>query len=81
MDICIAPRKDLKFLRFFWSIGASKYDIWLFEELPLYMKIEVIENHEVIYCKDESELCGYFNRFRKIREDRERRNRLSKKIC
>ena len=35
---------------------GDKYDVWLFEGLSIYMKIEVIENHEVVFCKDVLEL-------------------------
>ncbi|MBN2229663.1 MAG: nucleotidyltransferase domain-containing protein [Candidatus Thorarchaeota archaeon] len=46
-------------------IDADKFDVWLFEELPLFLQITVIENHEVLFCADIPELYEYFYRFRK----------------
>ncbi len=80
VDICVVskdnPEKVLK--RVFSKVDASKYDIWIFEELPLYMKMEVIENHEIVFCKDELELYEYFYQFRKLWKDQKHRNTVSK---
>ncbi len=59
------------------DVYGKKYDIWFFEELPLYMKMEIIENHKVIFCKDLPELYEYFYQFRKVWKDQEKRNKLS----
>jgi len=50
----------------------------VFEELPLYMKMEVIDNHEIVFAKDELELYEYFYYFRKLWKDQRRRNELSR---
>ena len=41
---------------------GNKYDIKIFEELPLYIKIDIIKNHKVIFG-DELELSEYFYKF------------------
>lgn len=51
------------------SAKNEKYDIRIFEQMPLFMKIEVIENGEVIYAEDLSELNEYFYFFRKLWQD------------
>ncbi|WP_297497210.1 hypothetical protein [Thermococcus sp.] len=51
---------------------GGKYDMKVFEELPLYIQIEVIRSHRVIYG-DELELSEYFYRFRKLWKDMEHR--------
>ena len=53
---------------------GNKYDIKIFEELPLYIKIDIIKNHKVIFG-DELELSEYFYKFRKIWRDTEKRIR------
>ena len=47
----------------------EKLDIKIFEDLPLYIKIKVIDEGKVLYCKNELELFEYFWLIRKIWED------------
>jgi len=75
IDICIvAPKiKDIKqmaeMLRYSWGrANTSKYDIRLFEELPLKIKISIIENHKIIYSNFSS-LQEYFYLYRKLWKD------------
>ena len=42
------------------DVSGKRYDIWLFEELSLYMKAQVIENHRVVLCRDLPGLYEYF---------------------
>jgi len=63
-------------LNIFSRISNPKYDIWLFEELPLYMKAEVVKNHKVLWCKDIDKLYSYFADFMKIWRDQEIRIRI-----
>lgn len=42
------------------------YDVRLFEEFPLYIQIEIIKNHKIIFSKDTLELSYYFYKFRKL---------------
>ncbi len=52
------------------------YDICLFELLPLCMKIEIINNHVILYT-DELELYEYFYRYIKLWKDQGHRQKLS----
>ncbi|WP_456478333.1 nucleotidyltransferase domain-containing protein [Geoglobus ahangari] len=80
VDVCIvAPGGfDLREVFKRVDVAGKKYDVWLFEELPLYMKMEIILNHVVVHCKDILELYEYFYFFRKLWKDQERRNCLTK---
>jgi predicted nucleotidyltransferase len=73
-DICIvAPETDP------WSILSEiypevniekkDYDIKVFEELTLRLKNSVIQDHEVIWSKDSTELQDYLFRYRKLWND------------
>lgn len=55
---------------------SEPYDIWLFEELPLYMKVQIIENHSVIFCRDLPALYEYLYFYRKLWEDERHRQKL-----
>jgi len=73
VDVCLVKPKPGVYKRVFQKLGG-KYDVKVFEELPLYVQIEVIRNHVVIYG-DELELSEYFYQFRKLWKDMERRIR------
>jgi len=63
-DICLVRPKDRDvILEVFQRLGG-KYDVKVFEELPLPVKIEVIKNHRTI-IGNEVDLSYYFYRFRK----------------
>ncbi len=83
LDICVvAPSvkttsQKAELLGEIWqNITKSGYDVWLFEELPLYMQIEVILNHVVIFCDDIPALYEYFYFFRKMWRSQCRRQSL-----
>lgn len=84
VDICIiAPAcKDKAYLlrEVFKNIDvfSKKYDVRIFEELPLYLQIQVIQQHEVIYAKDVYELYEYFYYFRKLWQEQASRQHLTK---
>jgi len=85
VDICIvkvkedlSPKEILKEIFRKVDVYKKKYDVWFFEELPLYMKMEIIESHRVVFCRDLLELHEYFYQFRKIWKDQMRRNKLTK---
>jgi hypothetical protein len=46
-DIIVKPRKSGILQRIFRKVG-SRYDIKIFEDLPLYVKINVIENCRIM---------------------------------
>ncbi len=80
VDVCIVAPEGFDIKEVFKNVDVvgKRYDVWVFEELPLYMKIEVIEKHEIIFAKDELELYEYFYQFRRLWKDQERRNTLSR---
>lgn len=68
IDLCIIkPQTQGILKRIFQKVG-DKYDIKVFEDLPLYMKIDLIENYRVVYG-DEPSISYYLYRFRKNWED------------
>jgi len=80
VDICVvAPGEDRTELLYdiFRSVDVfgKRYDVFVFEELPLYMKFEVMENHKIVFCRGLPELCEYFYFYRKFLEDFKQRQR------
>jgi len=61
------------------DVTGKHYDLWFFEELPLYMKIRVIEHHEVILCRDLPALYEYLYFYRKLWGDQKHRQDLEKR--
>ncbi len=60
------------------DVFSKKYDVRIFEELPLYIQIQIIQNHEVVYTRDIYELHEYFYFFRKLWEDQASRQLMTK---
>ncbi|MGC9445140.1 MAG: nucleotidyltransferase domain-containing protein [Candidatus Methanospirareceae archaeon] len=86
-DICIVapelrePRTRLVLLRAIFNrldLSGKRYDLWFFEELPLCMKIEVIEHHAVICCRDLPALYEYFYFYRRLWGDQKHHQDLEK---
>lgn len=81
IDICIvggpgsAPRETLRKAWTRARLGAKPYDIKAFEELPLYLKAQVIERGVVVVSRDEPRLSEYTRTWRKIWSDQAHRNR------
>ncbi|MEM2933108.1 MAG: nucleotidyltransferase domain-containing protein [Candidatus Pacearchaeota archaeon] len=75
VDVCVVAPKlktiedKVKLLREIWHNLNKPYDIWLFEELPLYMKISIIKNHKIIFSRNIPELYFYFYFYRKLWQD------------
>lgn len=66
-DICIVapklktPKEFAELLRHIWgNVNTNKYDVRIFEELPLYIKASIIKNNEIIYITDKPKLVYYF---------------------
>ena len=83
IDICIvAPNEDLHQLISFVlqniNVDANKYDIRLFNELPLYIKIHIIEDGILVYSHNELDLYEFFYIYRKLWEDQKHRQDMSK---
>ena len=75
-DIDIAlinPRTNTVLRKVFARLG-QRYDVKIFEDLPLHIKMDIIKHHLVIFG-DEVELSYYFYRFRKEWNDVEHRIR------
>jgi predicted nucleotidyltransferase len=71
IDVCIIkPVEDV--MDAIYDKLGGKYDIKVFENLPLYIKEEVIRNHEVV-VGNELDLSEYFHFFRKLWQDVEHR--------
>ena len=83
LDICVvAPNSDPKEIMqsIFRKVNLSKknYDVYIFEELPLYLKMEVITKHRVVFARDKYKLYEYFYLYRKLWADQQHRNELKK---
>ena len=83
IDICIvAPSENkVKLLAFILdkiNVVSKKFDIRFFSELPLYIKIQVIEEGQLIYSLDEFDLYEYFYFYRKLWADQKHRQVISK---
>lgn len=71
IDVCMVKPSEGILDDVLGKLGG-KYDIKVFENLPLYVKIEVIMHHEVIYG-DELDISEYFYFFRRLWRDMEHR--------
>ena len=85
IDICVvAPKAENKaslLLKMLSMLSTPKTDIWLFEELPLYMKAEVIQKHKILWCKNIKELYLYFAETMKLwRDQKTRRDKFLKQL-
>ncbi len=83
VDICVvAPEEDSFDLYSIFlekiNVVSKHYDIKFFTELPLYLKIQVIENGILVHSPNELDLYEYFYRFRKLWADQKHRQELSK---
>jgi hypothetical protein len=83
IDICIvAPKEDLhKLLSFVLqniNVEVNKYDIRIFNELPLYIKIHIIEDGLLIYSSNKLDLYEFFYIYRKLWDDQKHRQEISK---
>ena len=68
IDICLVePKSDDILFKVFEKVGG-KYDVKIFEKLPLTLQIDIIKNHRVIFG-DEVELSYYFYGYRKLWKD------------
>jgi len=68
IDVCIVKPASDDVVRDIEKAFGGKYDQKVFEKLPLYIQIEIINNHVIVYG-DAVELSAYFRGFRKLWED------------
>jgi len=83
VDICVvAPNEKivelLSFILQNINVNLRKYDIRIFEELPLYIKIQIIEKGILVYSSNKFDLYEYFYFFRKLWADQKHRQEISK---
>jgi predicted nucleotidyltransferase len=83
IDICIvAPeckdrRSLLKEIFRKLDVFSKRYDVKIFEELPLFIQIQIIQNNEIIYTKNVYELYEYFYNIRKLWEVQAERQKVT----
>lgn len=83
VDVCIVggPGKEVRaVLRLAWTrarLGGRPYDIKVFEELPLFLKAEVLERGVLVLSRDAPGLSEYLRHWRKIWADQAHRHRPS----
>jgi uncharacterized protein len=68
IDICIVKPRNPGILKKIYERFGDKYDVKIFEDLPAYIKSEVIENYKVI-IGSEPDISYYFYWFRKLGQD------------
>ncbi len=83
IDICIvAPNTDNHrlFLNILTKINVNpkNYDIHMFSELPIHIKIQIIEKGILVYSPNQYDLYEYFYFYRKLWNDQNRRQELTK---
>lgn len=83
VDICIvAPQENseeiLSQIFQIINVNQKKYDVRLFQELPLYIKIRVIKNGVLIYTPNKYDLYEFFYFYRKLWDDQKHRQMISK---
>jgi uncharacterized protein len=81
IDICIVAPEAQDKIRL-WRVALAGiheqiYDLRVFELMPLFLKMEVIERGIVIYAHDIYELYEYFYPFRRVWEDQKHRQGIS----
>lgn len=72
IDIClVAPNYDSSklFTEILRTRLTEKYDVKIFELLPLKLKGGVLENHIVLWSKDEKELSYYLHKWGRVWQD------------
>lgn len=84
VDVCIVigkqstPRDMRKVLSMVWrklDVSKGNYDVKVFEELPLRVKMGVIEDGKVVIGR-KPDIYEYFYKFRKMWEDQKHRQEI-----
>ncbi len=58
--------------------GSLNIDVHIFEELPLHIQMDIIEEHKIVYTSDKYGMYEYFYNYRKLWDDQKHRNTMSK---
>ena len=62
IDVCLVldkkyPDKEMTNKRVeYYSDISSKFDIQIFQQLPVYIKVKILKEGKIILCKDEDKL-------------------------
>lgn len=79
IDICVIKKEgiDLKDLydRILYVSANKRYDIVVFDEIPWYLRGEILENGKVVYAEDMDELDFWLYKRLKIWRDMKRRQK------
>ncbi len=80
IDICVIQKEGIEskdlYERILFVSADERYDIVVFNEIPWYLRGEILENHVVIYAADADELDFWLYKQLKIWNDMKRRQRL-----
>lgn len=80
IDLCIvAPQASDRaalWRNFISHLHDDRYDVRIFETLPMHIKMAVIEEGLVLHSRDVLELYEYFSSFRREWEDQKHRHTL-----
>ncbi|MBS3773186.1 MAG: nucleotidyltransferase domain-containing protein [Candidatus Thermoplasmatota archaeon] len=60
------------------DVAGKKYDVYLFEELPLYLQVAVMQAHQVVFCRNIYDLHEYFYPYMKRWKDQKDRNTVTR---
>ena len=83
-DICIVAagkRPSMKILKKVFNavdVYKKKYDVYFFSELPLHLKIQVMQSHQIVFAKSEPELFELFYFYRKLWQEQKHRQEVEK---
>lgn len=77
IDICVIQKEGIEsrdlYERILYVSADERYDIVAFNEIPWYLRGEILENHEVIYAEDEDDLDFWLYKQLKIWNGMKRR--------
>jgi predicted nucleotidyltransferase len=80
IDICVIQKEgvDLNDLyeRILEISADERYDVVIFNEIPWYLRGEILENNDIIYAEDVDELDFWLYKQLKIWNEMKRRQRL-----
>lgn len=83
VDLCIvapkeSPEELLLYILENVNVYTQNYDVKVFSNLPLYIKIQVIEEGILVYSPDKLDLYEHFYFYRKLWKDQKHRQELDK---
>ncbi|MEA2055057.1 MAG: nucleotidyltransferase domain-containing protein [Candidatus Thermoplasmatota archaeon] len=80
IDICVIKKEGINLKNLYDKIlqisSNKRYDIVIFDEIPWYLRGEILESGKVIYAQDDDELDFWLYKQLKIWEDMKKRQKL-----